>query len=258
MCELLGLCFNLPVDPKISFKGFRYRGVDNGDGWGLAFYPDKSAVIIKEPINSFKSDLSQFISEYPVIRSKIFIGHVRRSSVGSISYMNTHPFKRELNGRDYIFAHNGTIYIDRKVFRLGRLKPIGETDSEYIFCYILSLIEDRGIDRWGVQGFKWLREIFRRINRYGTLNCLMSEGQHLFVYRDIHGYKSLKILRRAPPYRRIHLKYNSLVFNLDAEKDPRQRGYIIATEALTDEDWLDLPPGELYVFRDGELIFPTG
>lgn len=37
MCELLGLCFNLPVRPDIPFKGFRHRGANNPDGWGIAF-----------------------------------------------------------------------------------------------------------------------------------------------------------------------------------------------------------------------------
>ena len=44
MCELLGLCFNLPVRPDISFRGFRHRGENNPDGWGIAFFPDESAV----------------------------------------------------------------------------------------------------------------------------------------------------------------------------------------------------------------------
>ncbi|RSN77202.1 class II glutamine amidotransferase, partial [Candidatus Methanodesulfokora washburnensis] len=39
MCELLGMSFNLPVNPRISFRGFRLRGKYNRDGWGLAFYP---------------------------------------------------------------------------------------------------------------------------------------------------------------------------------------------------------------------------
>jgi len=50
MCELLAMSFNLPVRPNISFRGFRHRGESNPHGWGIAFYPDESAQIIKEPI----------------------------------------------------------------------------------------------------------------------------------------------------------------------------------------------------------------
>ncbi len=37
MCELLGLSFNTPVRPNLSFKGFHIRGETNPDGWGIAF-----------------------------------------------------------------------------------------------------------------------------------------------------------------------------------------------------------------------------
>jgi len=61
MCELLGMSFNLPVRPSISFRGFRHRGEENPDGWGIAFYPDEAAQIIKEPIKAAKSHLSRFL-----------------------------------------------------------------------------------------------------------------------------------------------------------------------------------------------------
>ena len=47
LCELLGLTFNLPVTSNVSFTGFRQRAEANPDGWGLAFYPDKSAQVFK-------------------------------------------------------------------------------------------------------------------------------------------------------------------------------------------------------------------
>jgi glutamine amidotransferase len=39
------------------------------------------------------------------------------------------------------------------------------------------------------------------------------------------------------------------------EKDPRQRGFVIATRPLTSEDWDDLPPGSLFVFKDGRIVY---
>jgi len=54
MCELLAMSFNLAVRPNISFREFRHRGEKNRDGWGIAFYPDESAQIIKEPIRAKK------------------------------------------------------------------------------------------------------------------------------------------------------------------------------------------------------------
>ena len=80
MCELLGMSFNLPVRPKISFRKFRQRDEENPDGWGLAFYPDSSAQIFKEPLKATKSDLSGFLKDYPEVRSKIIIGHEKNGA----------------------------------------------------------------------------------------------------------------------------------------------------------------------------------
>ncbi|MHA1238402.1 MAG: class II glutamine amidotransferase [Candidatus Odinarchaeia archaeon] len=105
MCELLGLCFNVAVRPKISFKAFRGRSEENPDGWGVAFYPGRSAFVLKEPLKAKVSHLSEFIAKYPEIRSKIFVAHVRLTSVGNVNYDNTHPFSREVNGKENMFSH---------------------------------------------------------------------------------------------------------------------------------------------------------
>ena len=49
MCELLGLSFNLAVNPSLSFRGFKFRGQENPDGWGIAYYPDEASQLFKEP-----------------------------------------------------------------------------------------------------------------------------------------------------------------------------------------------------------------
>ncbi|RKZ31304.1 hypothetical protein DRQ33_07190 [bacterium] len=36
-----------PSNPLYLLRGFRHRGKSNPDGWGIAFYPDKTAQILK-------------------------------------------------------------------------------------------------------------------------------------------------------------------------------------------------------------------
>ncbi len=149
MCELLGINFNLPVSPEISFKGFCLHGEKNPDGWGVAFYPDRAAQIIEEPLKAGESQLAAFLQNYRPLKSKIFIFHVRSASRGSVSYSNTHPFSRELKGKEYVFAHNGTLSNYRDKLKLERFEPVGNTDSEYAFCYLLDSIAKEGISNWG-------------------------------------------------------------------------------------------------------------
>jgi len=63
MCELLGLAFNRPVSPGLSFRGFRRRGRRNRDGWGLAAITAKKPTIVKEPINAEESDTAATLPE---------------------------------------------------------------------------------------------------------------------------------------------------------------------------------------------------
>ena len=254
MCELLGMSFNLPIRPKISFRGFRYRGENNPHGWGVAFYPDKSVQVIKEPIKSKESLLSKFLQDYQEVKSKIFIAHVRYTSVGLKSHRNTHPFQRELKGIEYVFAHNGTLYNYRNL-KPGRFKPIGETDSEYVFCYLLNCIEERNIVQWQKDDFAWLGRKLKEINKYGNFNCIFSDGNHLFCYYDKDGYNGLCFVQRKPPYGRIRLLDEDWEINLDEEKSRLQQGFIVATRILTNELWEDFKFGELIVFKDGQMIY---
>lgn len=83
MCQLLGISFNVPVRPEISFKGFMKRGRSNPDGWGLALFPDgRAAQVFKEPIEAGESCLADFLKDYPYLKSTIFIGHVRIARAG--------------------------------------------------------------------------------------------------------------------------------------------------------------------------------
>ena len=70
------------------------RSETNPDGWRIAFYPDTFAQLIKKPLEVEESLLSEFIENYPRIKSEIFISPVRLNSVSKPDFMNTHLFKR--------------------------------------------------------------------------------------------------------------------------------------------------------------------
>ena len=255
MCELFGMSFNLPINPKISFKGFKQRGKDNPDGWGIAYYTNQKALIKKEPKNALLSDFFKEEKNLENIISKIIIGHVRKKSRGEPSYNNTHPFKRDLDGKEYLFAHNGTV--DCNNFGLSVFKPIGKTDSEYIFCHLLDSIQKQKIINWSENEFEWLRQKFNQINKSGKLNCLMSNGEYLFCYHDIEGYNGLCFVQRKAPFQLIKLEDLDWKIDLKEEKTTSQTGYIIATKRLTDEKWIEFKEGELIIFKNGKMIYSS-
>ncbi len=257
ICELLALSFNKPVRPRFSFKSFICRGESNPHGWGLAFYPSwgKAVQVIKEPGGSHQSPLAEYVSEYSEICSRTIISHIRYQSSGSDVFASTHPFQREYQGRDYAFAHNGTLTGFRSL-PLERFHPIGDTDSEYVFCYLLGAIAERGLQEWTENDMRWLGEILRKINYYGDFNCLFSNGEYLFCYHDQNNYKGLCFTNRSAPYGPVQLEDSELEIDLSEEKDLEQTGFIVATRKLTkNEHWINFCPGELMVLKSGCAVY---
>jgi glutamine amidotransferase len=147
MCELLGLAFNKPISPSLSFRGFRHRGERNPDGWGLAAIAPTKARITKEPIRADQSTVSQSLRDDPTLTAPIFIGHVRFASRGEVNLKNTHPFTRRINGSDFVFAHNGTLSMDQLNRQYaGHLPVEGSTDSELAMCVLLSWMAREQVD----------------------------------------------------------------------------------------------------------------
>jgi len=272
VCELFGICSSAKVRPDRYFNVFRQRGQElpegegNPDGWGIALYPDgKATQVIKEHIPAAASKLSEFVSTYEHLCSRIFVAHIRRASRGVVTYSNTHPFSRELRGRDYAFAHNGTIRNIRR-FPLGRHRPVGKTDSEYLFCHLLNYIEDRGICDWAEKDlldfWKILIGINRRptkdLNKPNKLNLLLTDGETLIAYTDFFGNGTLS---------RLILRVNGEVLaggrKLPAcsqiMENNEESICIVATRPVScDKLWTSMEPGELCAFRDGVQVFSSG
>ena len=255
MCQLFAASFNEKLNITYSFRGFRTRGEGNPHGWGLAWYPHSAVQIMKEPIKAGKSDLADFLQNYQEVRSKIFIGHVRRRSAGGTNYSNTHPFGREYEGVDYSFAHNGTVSTDNLL--KDYFKPVGSTDSERAFCHLMNKIKGENISRLSESHFGQIRNILVDINREGNFNCIFSDGNYLFCYHDYNSYNGLCYLKREAPFQRTRYLDEDIEVDFSAHKDPGQKGFVVATSPLTHETWTNFEGGELIVFKDGEKVYSS-
>ncbi|MHA1577962.1 MAG: class II glutamine amidotransferase [Candidatus Thorarchaeota archaeon] len=267
MCDLLGMSFSTPINARISLDIFQLRGEANPDGWGLAYYRDERLQVIKEAKAAFTSTLFDFIENYP--QSKTFISHVRRSTRGEPSYLNTHPFYRHVvtasTTEEYSFAHNGTL-TDLTNLHLESFKPLGETDSEHAFCHILDAITKQKIIHWDQSDFRFLENLLRGINSSAnTFNCIFSDGSYLFCYSDENRHNDgLRFIRHDEAIGHVEIvaddiKLGSIEIqsaNIGGLNETDQTGYVIVTRALTDDAWVEFEPGELIVFKDGEIVYP--
>lgn len=254
MCQLLGMNCNVPTDICFSFAGFQARGgaTDvHADGWGIAFFEDRGTRVFLDPQPSSLSPIAELVRSYP-IRSKNVIAHIRKATQGSVALENTHPFMRELWGRYWIFAHNGHLpdflpEVD------GAFTPVGQTDSERAFCWLLQHLRQRFGACMPSRGelLDALHTLTLDLGARGTFNYLLSNGDCLFA----HCSTQLAYIVRQAPFAVAHLSDQDLSIDFSAVTTPEDRVAVIATVPLTDnEPWKAMPSGSLWLFEEGAPV----
>lgn len=251
MCQLLGMNCNVPTDICFSFEGFCARGGETDihkDGWGIAFFEEGGCRQFIDAHPSTTSPIADLVKRYP-IRSLQVIAHIRRATQGRIALENCHPFRRELWGRYWVFAHNGDLR-DLPSDPTSFYRAVGTTDSEQAFCRILNALrqafpQDKPpLDELG----EVLQSITQMLATHGVFNYLLSDGEHFFAHCSNH----LQYLVRQAPFAAAHLVDCDVTVDFQELAGPTDRVAIIATAPLTDNEvWTPLQPGELVVFRDG-------
>jgi predicted glutamine amidotransferase len=255
MCQLLGMNCNVPTDIVFSFTGFATRGgrTDNhNDGWGIAFFEGAGVRHFVDYQAATASPVAELIKRAP-IKSKNVIAHIRKATQGRVALENCHPFVRELWGHYWVFAHNG----DLKNFTPeldGPYHPVGTTDSEWAFCYLLQQLRKRFGDREAPSLpdlTAAVRELAMEVSGYGVFNMMLSDGSALFA----HCATSLHYIVRRYPFAEAQLSDEDLTVDFSQVTTPNDRVAIIVTEPLTsNETWTAFAPGELRVFVEGEPV----
>jgi glutamine amidotransferase len=203
----------------------------------------------------------------------MFIVHVRAATVGDLTEANAHPWRAEALGREWVFAHNGTV---QELERLdtGRFAQEGETDSEQAFHHLLTRLERRVAPSSVLEGARASdrlsdtalaaeilavgRELSERDSR---VNFLLSDGTTLFAYHD--GHKTLHVLEKhASDLGAIGMADADYRLDLRVGNAAEERAVIVASVPLTDEPgWQKLAAGEFLVIRGGRVtrrVAPEG
>ncbi|MFC7515451.1 class II glutamine amidotransferase [Herbaspirillum sp. GCM10030257] len=254
MCQLLGMNCNVPTDIVFSFTGFATRGgrtdVHN-DGWGIAFFEGAGVRHFVDHDAAIASPIADLIKRWP-IKSKNVIAHIRKATQGRVALENCHPFVRELWGHYWVFAHNG----DLKNFApplTGAFRPVGNTDSELAFCFLLQELRRRFGDIAPAlpELSAALRELTTEIATHGPFNMMLSDGSALFA----HCSTNLHYIIRQYPFATAVLSDEEMTVDFSEVTTPKDRVAVIVTAPLTNnETWTQFAPGELKVFVDGAPV----
>lgn len=244
---------NTPTDITFSFAGFAQRGGrtdQHADGWGIAFFEGERGLRhFVDHAPACSSPVAALIRQYP-IKSCNVIAHIRKATQGAVALENCHPFVRELWGRYWVMAHNG--HLQGVPPRLhGSFRPVGSTDSEHAFCWLMQELAKSHADVPSVAELTLtLRELLPHIARHGSFNMLLSNGQALWA----HASTQLHYLERQHPFRTASLRDEDLRVDFAHLARPGDRVAVVVTQPLTtDEPWIALPPGAVVVFEQGAM-----
>ena len=254
MCELLGMSANVPTDICFSFTGLMQRGGKTGphrDGWGITFYEGKGCRSFHDANPSANSEIARLVQRYP-IKSDIVISHIRRANRGRICLENTHPFTRELWGKHWVFAHNGQLAGIKKE-PLVHFKPVGTTDSEYAFCWILDqlMCKFKGPPKSPLKLSQAIGQMAASLNKRGVFNMLLSDSTCLYTFCSTKLYW----LTRKAPFSKATLIDAEMCVDFKKKATSKDVVTVIATRPLTeDELWHPMDKGEFQVFSKGKIL----
>lgn len=190
MCRLLGVVAGAPVGFRFSLRDApRSLGVlspQHPHGWGVATFCARAGWRVDRNIVCAGQDPA--FAAWSDQSGAMLLAHIRFGTVGSVAMQNTHPFRR---GR-WVFAHNGTLtdlgWLRAQVSDARRAQIEGETDSELLFSYLLSRLDDasRGDHPCDARTDAVIHDAIthaRSRPTFGACNFLLSDGATLYAHR---------------------------------------------------------------------------
>jgi len=159
----------------------------NGDGFGVCWYgADPQPGLYKDVMPAWSD--SNLTSVCRLVKSRLFLAHVRASTDGETSRANCHPF---VIGH-WSFMHNGQIPHLRRIRRdLESELPdhlfharLGTTDSELFFLLLLAMgFADNPVAAWE-QAYARVSDSHEGEDDPMRMTCVLSNGNKVYAFRQ--------------------------------------------------------------------------
>lgn len=227
------------------------EGVSHAHGWGVVTYENAAPHAERQAWAAYHGE--HFKRAASRIYADLVIAHVRRATVGAPDIHNTHPF---VHGH-WSFAHNGTAphFARLKQRFLNHTAPPlrqeikGETDSEHLFYYLLSLMHASPrkplatVVKEGVATVaSWIDDVDEKAKP--GLNVMMTDGRRIV---GVRWGRSLYHVQRDGVYDCEICGFPHI--HHDPNRD--YRAVVVASEPLTHEAWTEIPDRSLWIVEEG-------
>lgn len=257
MCRLYGFCATEPTKVECTLVHAQnalmsqskqdLAGKSHVHGWGVATYDGQAPQLERQAWAAYHGEHFQRAASR--IYAELVIAHVRRATVGGASLQNTHPFSA--NG--WVFAHNGTVprFGSLKGDLIDKIAPHfrsniqGQTDSEHIFYYVLSLIEEYGdadLVEIMLRTVTDVEAMVREVDadaRIG-LNLLLTDGKRL---TGVRFGRTLYYIERDG----VHDCEICGFPHIHHEPRKQYRALVVASEPISHEKWVEMPDRSVWI-----------
>jgi len=258
--DILALCFDGLSSPEIDLK---MRETDYGThslGWGLAWYPGDSnaAIVAKEPAAKDTAALKEAVSDWDNFRSTVFFCKVKGAAKG-YTHHETQPFSRSFAGQHWLFMHNG----DLDKVKLSKLhdnksrflEPLGRTDSELAFCYLLGKMQEgEARSLMDISNFALL-SWFEELNALGSADMCISDGVTVACYYGTKSARALYYGRYQPPHEVTQFESDAAHLELNDPRDTYRTALIFCSSPFNAGNWVQMQPGQLILARRGSIVW---
>jgi predicted glutamine amidotransferase len=241
------------------------------DGWGVAYYHMGHPHVIK--LDQTARDCQIFARISGLVSSNTLLAHIRKSTVGSLGPLNTHPF----HYGPWIFAHNGNIknfsHYQKELYQkvAPQFQPyiLGETDSELIFYLLLTHMKSHGLlsehsqveqSQWNSCLNQWLLQIQQIVGPITESNGDYDQTYLTFVLTD--GRLMLAFNGGQALYYSTHKHKCSVSGDCDYFKKSceapvkagsRVQHFLVSSEIIQNENQWSVLAYKNYTFVDREL-----
>ncbi len=256
MCRLYGFCATEPTKVEctlvhaqnalIAQSKSDQSGKSHAHGWGVVTYEDEKPHRERQAWAAYHGE--HFERAASKIYAPLVVAHVRRATVGGPSLENTHPF----TFNQWTFAHNGTVpHFDRlkprfleKIDPKLRKKIEGETDSEHLFYFALTKLENAECDNLTVllttlaqEVEDWVHDISPKAKL--GLNVILTDGKMIAGSRL---GRSLFYVQRQGIYDCEICGFP----HIHHSPDRSHNALVVASEPITHEAWNEIPERSIW------------
>jgi transglutaminase-like putative cysteine protease/predicted glutamine amidotransferase len=260
--DILTLSFDSPSSPSIELKLPEQLQTSHPLGWGIAWYPNdhQAAIVSKDPAARGMEIQMDALSDWSNFRSTVYFCKAQGAARG-YTHHETQPFSRSFAGHDWVFLHNGDLdkarlrelHKDKSRF----LEPLGKTDSELAFCYLLGKMMETEARKLSDVAFETLLGWFMQIDPLGSADICISDGITTACFCGTQSVRKLFYTRLAPPEPQRVFNSESALLYIGDPRDTYHTSLIVTSCRFDAGQWTEMQPGQLLIARRGSVVWDS-